>query len=121
MGCNASVCTSDYFTNKSLRKAVREWTTNSTLANEKYGHIGEWDTSKVTDMRGLFQNQHDFNEYIGAWDVSNVTNMCRMFNGASTFNQSISSWDVSNVTNMKDMFKGATRMENSNKCTNKGW
>jgi hypothetical protein len=59
-----------------LREAVKLWSTNESKAIIKYGHIGNWDTSNVTD--------------IGYWDILNVTIMSKMFLGASKFNQDIS-------------------------------
>jgi surface protein len=89
--------------------------------------IGNWDVSRVTDMKGLFTIPspnlsmdprvlsvltekdmylgYNFNEDISQWDVSNVTNMEKMFVGK--FNQPIGAWNVSKVTNMKSMFFGA--------------
>jgi surface protein len=65
--------------------------------------IGEWDTSKITDMSRLFYRSN-INESIGKWDVKNVTNMSNMFSECSSFNQDIGKWDVGNVTNMSFMF-----------------
>lgn len=65
------------------------------------------DTSKITNMSGLFENQKDFNQPICNWDVSNVTNMSNMFYNAYKFNQPLDSWDVSKVTNMSRMFYNA--------------
>ena len=89
--------------------------------------IGDWNTSSVTNMSGLFKNT-PYNQPLNNWDVSNVLDMGEMFNGASynqpldnwnvssvtdmdamfqytgSFNQDISGWDVSNVTNMNNMF-----------------
>ena len=59
-----------------LREAVALWLTDKSTAIIKYGHIGNWDTSNVTD--------------IGYWDILNVTIMSKMFLGASKFNQDIS-------------------------------
>jgi surface protein len=69
--------------------------------------IGTWDTSRVTDMNGLFENHEEFNEDIGDWDVSNVTDMSGMFYNARSFNQDISNWDTSCVTTMVSMFREA--------------
>ena len=92
--------------------------------------IGDWNTSSVTNMSGLFKNT-PYNQPLNNWDVSNVLDMGEMFNGASynqpldnwnvssvtdmdamfqytgSFNQDISGWDVSNVTNMNNMFQYA--------------
>ena len=48
--------------------------------------IGDWDTSKVTNMKSMFYGATAFNQYIGNWDVSAVTNMTYMFLEASAFN-----------------------------------
>jgi len=73
-----------------------------------YGHIGCWDTSKVTDMSYMFFEASTFNQDISRWNTSNVTDMSFMFFEASTFNQDISRWNTSRVTKMKAMFRGAT-------------
>ena len=80
-----------------LREAVSLWLDNESKAITKYGHIGNWNTSNVTDMSNMFCNAKEFNEYIGGWDTSKVTNMNRMFYGADNFNKDIGGWDTSNV------------------------
>ena len=70
--------------------------------------IGSWDVSNVTNMLGMFAEANSFNQPIGNWDVSNVTDMLGMFLLADSFNQDISNWDVSNVTDMHGMFYSAT-------------
>ena len=77
------------------------------------------DTSKITDMSGLFSDfpscfgGHDlenFNGDISKWNTSNVTNMFSMFDGATnTFNQPLDKWDVSNVTDMSYIFEEAKK------------
>ncbi|KAH8085503.1 cupin-like domain-containing protein [Aureococcus anophagefferens] len=37
-----------------LKAAAWDWIDDATSAEAKYGHISEWDTSKVTDMHELF-------------------------------------------------------------------
>jgi surface protein len=69
--------------------------------------IGNWDTSRVTNMAGMFFNARSFNQPIGNWDTSFVTDMSRLFSGASTFNQPIGNWNTSRVTTMSYMFSGA--------------
>ena len=61
------------------------------------------DTSKITDMKGLFQDYYEFNGNISNWDVSNVINMSSLF-AYTDFNGDISNWDVGNVTDMNGMF-----------------
>ena len=92
---------------KELREAVKLWLNNESIAFTKYGHIGNWDTSNVTDMSFMFYWKTDFNENIGNWDTSKVTNMSNLFNNVRDFNQDIGEWDTSNVTNMSSMFHNA--------------
>ena len=68
------------------------------------GHIELWDVSNVTDMHTMFGGTYVFNQPIDSWDVSNVVNMHKMFIGAIAFNQPLNNWDTSNVTNMNTMF-----------------
>jgi surface protein len=56
-----------------------------------------------------------FNQNISKWDTSKVTDMSGMFRSASSFNQDISGWDMRKVTYLDTMFDGATAMELKNK------
>ena len=77
--------------------ALNDWCDDRYIALEKYGHISEWDTSRVTCMKKLFHGKKYFNDDISKWNVSNVTNMYRMFYGAESFNRNLSNWNVNNV------------------------
>jgi surface protein len=83
-------------------------------------NIGNWNTSKVTIMSGIFQNNSYFNQDIStksvtvsgvtytAWSTSNVTLMRYSFynnliNPTSSFNQNIGSWNTAKVTDMTAM------------------
>ena len=67
------------------------------------------DTSKITDMSGLFTYiAHDFD--VSGWDVSNVTDMDNMFYNCKKFNCALSDWDISNITRWKNMFSGCDKM-----------
>jgi len=75
------------------------------------GDISQWDTSSVTDMRGMFWNASSFNGDISQLDTSSVTNMARMFCVASSFNGDISQWNTSLVTSMNSMFTNASSFD----------
>jgi len=72
--------------------------------SSEYGPIEIWDTSEVTDMRGLFgksctgeENYKNVNPDISSWDVSKVEYMQHMFQCQTQFNQNLSNWKVSNL------------------------
>ena len=96
--------------NSNFIAALDEWLADPSAATTKYGPIGEWDTSSVTDMAEAFgiAAGKNFNDDISGWDTSQVTTMRRMFYGVTEFNQNIGNWDVSNVGDMESMFEGAT-------------
>ncbi len=66
------------------------------------------DTSAITDMSGLFQDDSTFNGDITQWNTSNVTIMRAMFNNASKFNQDIGRWNMSSVKYMYAIFLAAS-------------
>ena len=70
--------------------------------------VGSWDTSKVTNMAGLFLLARAFNQDVSKWNTSGVTDMHRMFHAASIFNQPIASWNTAKVTDMNNMFREAS-------------
>ena len=94
-----------------LKSAVDDCLQLSPVGNcsrGKYGAIGNWDVSRVTDMKEMFYmgrgSYNKFNTDISKWDVSRVTDMMRMFTGTTSFNGDISKWDVSRVADMAYMF-----------------
>jgi len=94
------------FDDLSLRIAVQEWLLRPVDAESKYGHISDWDTSRVCDMRGLFLGARTFDQPL-RWDTRNVHAMSGMFFNATAFNQPLP-WDTRNVRIMSEMFCGAT-------------
>ena len=68
------------------------------------------DTSKITDMSGLFTCiAHDFD--VSGWDVSNVTDMYSMFTMCENFKgKGLENWNVSNTTNTRYMFAGCDKI-----------
>jgi hypothetical protein len=67
-----------------------------------------WDTRRVTDMSGMFQDASRFNQVLPAWDTARVIDLSHMFQGATSFNQALPAWDTARVTDMCRMFEGAT-------------
>jgi len=76
------------------------------LEKDDNAYLNDIDTSKITDMSGLFFGLDPHNIDISDWDVSNVTNMRYMFRNCSNFKgNGLENWDVSNVENMYYMFE----------------
>ena len=99
----------DYYpeTKEELSKNIQE------LLNNDKRNFNCIDTSKITDMSYLFNNEI-FNKLefdVSEWNVSNVTNMERMFIGCDKFDNDLSKWNVSNVTNMEKMFIGCRKFK----------
>ena len=70
------------------------------------GDIGNWNTSAVTVMRGMFFEATAFNQNISSWDTAAVTDMGSMFYQATAFNQNLSGWCVQdNFDSEPDGFK----------------
>ncbi len=79
------------FTNDTLRRAVKDYLAGGDRKKsivKKYGEISTWDTSRVTNMYGLFKGATSFNQPLNNWDVSNVIDMSQMFCGATSFGKS---------------------------------
>ena len=98
------------FTNKTLRRAVKDYLAGGDKKKrivEKYGEISTWDVSNVTNMAWMFHEATSFNQPLNNWNVSNVTEMHGIFSFANCFNQPLNNWNVSNVTNMWYMFQNA--------------
>ena len=111
-------------TSANIDTAVQESITATTDTNggatnttsTKYGHMIDWDVSKVTNMNGLFNTTFStpFNADLSNWNTSAVTDMASMFEGRASYTASagiatgVNKWGVSLVTDMSNMFKGAT-------------
>ncbi len=57
LDCNMLISLYQPKTKNELQDAVNEWYENKSEAIKKYGDIGLWDTSKVTDMSQLFYSK----------------------------------------------------------------
>lgn len=98
-------------TDNELQYAVNLWCDPETKeeALMKYGHISDWDVSKISNMVALFKEKREFNDNINRWNVSNVQQMDCMFYLSLNFNQPLKFWDVSNVKSMYAMFRYAKK------------
>lgn len=54
-------------TDANIRSATTEWLADATAAAAKYGAIGNWNVSAVTNMAGLFLSKTNFNDDISRW------------------------------------------------------
>ena len=73
------------------------------------GDFNDIDTSDITSMESLFEENKTFNgDIIGNWEFPNVINMSSMFSGATSFNQPIGNWVFPIVRYMSGMFSYAT-------------
>ena len=80
--------------------------------------LNKFDTSKVTDMSGMFGTDETFfyssksteieTLDIGNWDTSNVTNMSYMFADSKFKNLILTNFEATKLTNANEMFKGLT-------------
>ena len=109
----------DHFkrTDEDIKQAVSAWCNSSRAGarskeevEEQYGHISDWDTSRVTNMNSLFLSKHSFNnvDNISSWNVTNVKSMRMIFYNARSFNQDISRWRVDAVEDMSGAFFNAS-------------
>jgi surface protein len=106
-----TMCGAKFNTKDDLKAAINEWVDDEANASSKYGTIGLWDVSAITDMSRLFEGKSTFNSDISGWDVSNVESMYWMFRAAYLFDQDIGGWNVSNVENMESMFREASSFD----------
>ena len=74
------------------------------------------DTSKVTNMRGMFKGLTKIEHLdVGSWDTSKVTNMSELFTGVTSVSSlNVDNWNTSNVTTMANLFAGMTRLTSLN-------
>merc|ERR1712032_22692 len=106
----------DIRTDKDIYEAVDDWREDPVAAERRYGHISDWDVSRVTRMTRLFYvddesnegDENNFDEDLSRWQTGKVTNMNGMFAGASAFTSDLSQWQTSNVTDMSSMFEDAS-------------
>ena len=84
-------------------------------------NFGNFDTSNVTNMSGMFYNSKATILDVSNFDTSNVTNMHAMFYNSQAKTLDVSNFDTSKVTDMSSMFNGsqATTLDLSSFDTSK--
>ncbi|GMI04758.1 hypothetical protein TrVE_jg9390, partial [Triparma verrucosa] len=97
--------------NDEFRLMVKFFIGNPEATTEAFGHISTFNTSKVTNMKDLFdvsdfksdvtkmdlsENARIFNEDIAAWNVGKVEDFTNIFKGLDEFNSEniIKSWNT---------------------------
>ena len=98
-------------------------TTYGNLTSIQFNH--SVDTSKVTNMTGMFYDSKVTTLDLSDFDTSKVTSMTGMFNDSKVTTLDLSSFDTSKVTDMGKMFDGSETTEikglekfNTSKVTN---
>ena len=98
------------FANQNSRAAFNGFSAMTTFAGADV-----LDTSKVTNMIGLFENCTVLTSLdLSTWDTSKVNSMWGAFNNCKTLTSvgDLSKWNTSNVTNMSIMFRKCTALTN---------
>ncbi|WP_312510353.1 BspA family leucine-rich repeat surface protein [Chryseobacterium culicis] len=90
--------------NTSTITNMRGMFNSATLFNQ---NIGSWNTAKVTDFSGMFSNASNFNQNISAWNTISGTDFSSMFSDAAAFNQPLNSWNTKNATTFRYTFYNA--------------
>ena len=74
--------------------------------------VSNWDTSQVTDMSGMFTACKDLETLdLSNWNTSQVTNMKGMFSSCELLTKlDVSNWNTSQVTNMNNMFSNCGKL-----------
>lgn len=69
-----------------------------------------WDTSKCTDMNGVFFHNAEFHGDLSTWDMSHVTDADQMFRGSGVSDSGIGNWDVGRLVSARFMFAEALQL-----------
>ena len=106
-----------------------DWIQDTAAATTKWGEIGDWDVSGVTDFSYSFTEWRDsaggsttsgpsntkVRTFVGTdlvkWNTASVTTMKFAFAGALAMNIDMSKWNVAKVTTMHETFSTTTAFE----------
>ena len=74
--------------------------------------LSSWNTSKVTDMKQMFNRCQALTNLNVGFDTSSVTNISQMFGNCNSLTSlDLSTFDTSSVTDMSSMFTGCTNLQ----------
>ena len=91
------------------RTTLQNCFAHSTISNEDYGDIEEWNTENVINMQGMFYYARSFNRNLGKWNYSNLNNeddtISDIFMGSGLTLDTYSAFliDMSNNDNLSDL------------------
>ena len=94
------------FLGKNITNAFAMFSDANVFNNNEEGSIGEWNTSKVTYMRSMFDAASSFNQDLSEWNTSAVEDpkkeagkggMEHMFKNTPSFAADLSGWNVKNL------------------------
>ncbi|MCR4890627.1 MAG: DUF285 domain-containing protein, partial [Lachnospiraceae bacterium] len=76
-------------------------------------NLATWDTSHITDMKGLFQSCATVSSIdMSGWDISSVTKMENMFASCVKLNElDLSGYDTKSLVNTKGMFDSCSELK----------
>ena len=101
---------------------MRDWFKNRKDAEFKFGDIGVWNVSEVSDMGDLFRWKKKFNADISRWDVSKVKVIKGMFEDANSFDLDITKkWSSRTREFADDTLKQAVKMWQEDEITTKAF
>ena len=104
---------------------VQNLPTDATAATAKWGDIGDWDVSDVTDFSYSFSKHRNaagayasngnpkavsfVGTAISKWNIASVTSLYRTFYEAVETNADMGSWIVAKATTLSYMFNKASK------------
>ena len=85
------------------------------ISSDAVAGISNFNTSKVKNMSGMFNNARIKKLDLSSWDTKNVTDMSKMFDHADDLAElNLNNFNTSKVTNMSQMFAYAPNLTNLN-------
>ena len=123
--CMVAAAFSGTLTDAQFKEASWDWVQNTATATTKWGTLGDWDVSGVTDFGLAFdtsRNKAGGSDVggnpkaanvglvaISGWKTTSLTTLSRTFFGAMVMDADLSSWDVSKVAALDYTFAFARR------------